>query len=149
MNLIHQSSQSIEAHRIEQPFGSQWSLLLWLSERPDYEFMSLFRDTRNACEKEVLVWQTIKVMAHQYKKAIAEGNNNPLIASKVALNPDDSLINNSGAYRYLIENGYLAESDGHCAITQKVLAKLVGHFADKVPATPLPLPKEVTKQLPA
>ena len=102
--------------------------------------MSLFRGTGNAYEKEVLTYQTIHGMVNKYKRDVADGVEAPLCASKVDLIPSTCGVENHGAFSWLVENGYFLVSDGYCAITQKMLARLIGHFSDIAPATAIILP---------
>jgi len=107
--------------------------LIWLSERSPGEYMSLFSGTRQASEKEHITYQTICEMVANWR---GYGN----LTSLIDLDPDagTGLIENSKAFKWLVENKYIHVVDGDfCAITQLAIAKLYVHFSDKLPVQPL------------
>ncbi len=104
--------------------------LEWLCQRSPNEFMSLFDGTRQAAEKEVMMVQTIHAMVKNYRE-------NGELSSLVALHPDSSLAKNSTAFNWLVDNKYFAVDGDRCTITQKSIAKLYMHFADKLDVQPI------------
>lgn len=104
--------------------------LEWLCQRSLNEFMSLFDGTRQAAEKEAMMFQTIHAMVKNYH---ADGQ----LSSQVALHPDSSLAKNSTAFNWLVENNYFVVDGDRCTITQRAVAKLYMHFADKLEVQPI------------
>jgi hypothetical protein len=106
------------------------SFLEWLCQRSPNEFISLFDGTRQAAEKEAMVFQTIHAMVKNYH---ADGQ----LSSLVALHPDGSLAKNSTAFGWLVDNEYFAVDGDRCTITQLAIIKLYVHFADKLEVQPI------------
>ena len=126
MNLSTTNSTSLQS-----PQSDILGFLEWLSSRPSGEYMSLFANSGgNACEKEVLMYQTIRAMVCNYKE-VGE------LSSKVALCKDSSLAKNSAAFKWLVENNFFVVDGDRCTITDKAIAKLYLHFADQLQALPI------------
>jgi len=92
--------------------------------------MSLFDGTRQAAEKEVMMFQTIHAMVKNYHA-------NGQLSSQVDLDPDSSLAKNSTAFQWLVDNKYFVVDGDRCTITQLSIAKLYVHFADKLEVQPI------------
>lgn len=92
--------------------------------------MSLFSGTRQAAEKEALICQTVRASVKNYYE---DGQ----ISSKVKLSPDNcSLVQNSQAFSWLVEEGYLVVIEDRCALTDLAIAKLYDHFAKELQTLP-------------
>lgn len=113
-------------------FSNTVLFLEWLADRHSNEYMSLFSDTRQAAEKEALMYQTIRAMIANYRK---DGR----LSSQIKLSPDSSLAKNSVAFDWLVENQYFAVDGDHCTITDLAIAKLYIHFSGALKIQPVGL----------
>lgn len=121
MTLVKSQSVSIEA----QP-SNILGFLEWLASRSPNEYMSLFSGTGQSAEKETMMYRTIRAMVENYH---ADGR----LSSKVALSPDHAgLVDNSRAFKWLVDCQYFAVDGDRCTLTQLAIAKLYVHFADSL-----------------
>jgi len=93
--------------------------------------MILFSGAKHALEKEVMMRQTIQSMVKNYLS-------NGQLSSRVNLSSDDSL-QDSTAFKWLVDNKYFVLQGDRVAITQLAIAKLYVHFADQIGVQPLTL----------
>lgn len=126
--LTHATESALQKER--PPF---LDFLEWLSRQQSRRFMGLFDGAGKAAEKEAMTVQTIRGMVNNFLE-------NGELFSRVALSPDRAdLACNSEAFKWLVENKYLAVDGDKCMITQLLLAKLYIHFADDLEPQPLSL----------
>jgi hypothetical protein len=108
-----------------------YNFIVWLANQSQSKYMGLFAQTKNAYEKEAIVFQTIRVIAQNHQNKLPP-------YSKLNLHLDSSLTQNREAFNWLVENKYLYLVEAELIdVTHLLLARLIVHFLQDMPVLPV------------